>query len=257
MKISAVIGQKNYEADLAQPIDISLPITFDGTSATAFGAAPAQRTPFKAGSYIGDVSVGGSCNCELYTFAPHLHGTHTECVGHIADERIAIIDIIKNTLLPATLVTVVPEVAAESYDPPLDPNDMTVTRAALEKALKNADPAFLAALIIRTYGHDLDDPPFFSTEAMAYISGLPVEHLLTDLPSVDRRDDDGKLSNHRIFWGVKPGITRIVKPSPRTITEMIRAPKTIPDGRYLLDLQVAPFVCDAAPSRPLLYKVTP
>ncbi len=257
MKLNFSIWDRKYEIDPLHAIDISLPVTFDGKGAAAFSATPAEKTAFAAGNFVGDVVAGGSCNCELYTFAPHLHGTHTECVGHIADKPIAITDILTNTLVPATLVTVLPEDAAESYDPPLDPNDMTVTMAALERALEDADQDFLAALIIRTNNHDLDDPPFFSTEAMTYISRLPVEHLLTDLPSVDRRDDGGKLSNHRIFWGVLPGETSIATPSLRTITEMVRAPKAVPDGRYLLDLQVAPFVCDAAPSRPLLYKVTP
>jgi hypothetical protein len=255
MKLNLQIGNKSYTVDLIEPVDISLPITFDEDSAAAFGAAPAQKAVFEAGDFAGSVRAGGSCNCELYTFAPHLHGTHTECVGHISDEPIAVTRIIGNTLLPATLVTIAPEIAAESYDPALNPNDMTITQTALEDALEDADPDFLAALIVRTNSHDLDDPPFFSTEAMTHICRLPIEHLLTDLPSVDRRDDGGKLSNHRIFWGVMPGVTAIETPSSRTITEMIRAPKTLPDGRYLLDLQVAPFVCDAAPSRPVLYSL--
>jgi len=255
MKLNLLIGSRNYAVDHFEPLDISLPVTFDGKSATAFGAPPARKDTFTSGAFTGDVNAGGSCNCELYTFAPHLHGTHTECVGHIADEAIAVTNIIGNTLIPATLVTVAPEIASESYDPPLDPNDMTVTMAALEEALEDADHDFLAALIIRTDSHDLDEPPFFSAEAMKFISSLPVAHLLTDLPSVDRRDDGGKLSNHRIFWGVPPGVTAIEAPSSRTITEMIRTPKTVPDGRYLLDLQVAPLVCDAAPSRPVLYSL--
>ena len=42
--------------------------------------------------------------------------------------------------------------------------------------------------------------PFFSIEAMNYIVGLGVEHLLVDTPSVDRLLDDGHLL-HIIFFG--------------------------------------------------------
>jgi arylformamidase len=254
MKITFKILEKPYIADTRNPLDIFTPVRFDG-GAAAFDAAPARKSAFRSGSFVGDVREGGSCNCELYTFSPHLHGTHTECVGHIAKNRIAVTDIIGETLVPATLITVKPEKTGDSYDPPLAKADLAITRAALEKALKKADRNFLTALVIRTRSRDFKNPPFFSTEAMTYISGLPVLHLLTDLPSIDRRDDGGKLSNHRIFWGVKPGVTAIKRPSPRTITELIAAPKAVPDGHYLLDLQVAPFLCDAAPSRPVLYRL--
>ena len=257
MKITLTIHEKDYTADLTQPHDISIPVRFGGDGGTAFGAPPASKAAFTSGDFTGDVSRGGSCNCEFYTFAPHLHGTHTECVGHISDERIAVTDIIKDSLIPATLITVTPEKIAESYDPPLNTTDLTITRRALEKALQKSNPDFLDALIVRTNSRDTENPPFFSREAMTYISGLPVKHLLTDLPSVDRRDDGGKLGNHRIFWGVAPSITNIKKPSPRTITEMIAVPAAVKDGPYILNLQVAPFLCDAAPSRPLLYKVKP
>nr|MDQ3322374.1 hypothetical protein [Acidobacteriota bacterium] len=40
-----------------------------------------------------------------------------------------------------------------------------------------------------------------------------------------------------------------------TITEMIFAPDSISDGAYLVNLQIAPFIADAAPSRPILFKI--
>ena len=36
---------------------------------------------------------------------------------------------------------------------------------------------------------------------------------------------------------------------------MIFVPNEVKDGRYLLNLQVPAFVSDAAPSRPILYKI--
>jgi len=40
-----------------------------------------------------------------------------------------------------------------------------------------------------------------------------------------------------------------------TITEFIFVPNTVKDGKYYLNLQVAPFENDASPSRPVLYKI--
>jgi hypothetical protein len=40
-----------------------------------------------------------------------------------------------------------------------------------------------------------------------------------------------------------------------TITELAFVPDDVKDGLYLLNLQVAPFDNDAAPSRPLLFRL--
>ena len=90
---------------------------------------------------------------------------------------------------------------------------------------------------------------------MEYIVKAGVKHLLVDLPSIDRSNDDGKLNGHHLFWDVKSGQHQEDHDSKvnKTITEMIFVGEEIPDGPYLLNLQIAPFVSDAAPSRPLLY----
>ena len=77
-----------------------------------------------------------------------------------------------------------------------------------------------------------------------------VNHLLLDLPSVDREDDGGKLLAHHAFWKY-PQATR----RQATITELIFVPDSIVDGTYLLNLQIASFENDASPSKPVLYKI--
>ncbi len=62
------------------------------------------------------------------------------------------------------------------------------------------------------------------------------------------------LSAHNIFWETKEKKLN-VNTLNKTITEMIFVPDNIKDGKYLLNLQFAPFVADAAPSRPILYKI--
>ena len=39
----------------------------------------------------------------------------------------------------------------------------------------------------------------------------------------------------------------------RTITEMIFVDDAVDDGPWILDLQIPPFMLDAAPSRPILF----
>ena len=99
-----------------------------------------------------------------------------------------------------------------------------------------------------------EGPSFLSIDAMDYIIRRGVRHLLIDTPSVDRLFDDGNLTAHNIFWETKNKALN-PKTQHKTITEMIFVPNEVKDGRYLLNLQVPAFVSDAAPSRPILYKI--
>jgi hypothetical protein len=88
---------------------------------------------------------------------------------------------------------------------------------------------------------------------MAKIVALGVRHLLIDLPSVDPLSDGGTLAAHRVFWGVPTGGKERPRDISRTITELIFVPNEVPDGPYILNLQVPRLRTDAAPSRPLLF----
>jgi kynurenine formamidase len=268
MEITFTLGNADYVAACDLPYDISIPVCFGDTQLSVFGAPPARREVYAAGGFIGNVAQGGSCNCDIYHFAPHTSGTHTECVGHITDTAISVSNILQDSLIPATLVTLTPQAVrdtAESYDPLPHPDDMLLTRAALVLALHDANPAFLAGLIIRTHpnlpskmtqNYNAAMPPYFSIEAMEYLRELNVKHLLVDIPSIDRLNDEGKLTNHHIFWDLVRSSHRFAgAPSPKTVTELIYVRNTVADGCYLLNIQLAPLVADAAPSRPLLYEI--
>lgn len=252
------ITLNSREYDLARPIDISIPLRFDGPQPNAYGVEPATARACESGALVGDTRRGGSCNFEQYTFIPHCSGTHTECVGHILNERIAVRDCLQDVLMPARLVSVAPE----GTD-----GDLLITRKALEAAAVSGffELGDVRALVVRTLPNDeskltreygeTNIPPYFSTDAMQYIVEAGIVHLLVDLPSIDRIFDEGKLLNHRTFWNVEEGsferssATKI----ERTITELIYVPDEVPDGEYLLNLQIAPFMADCAPSRPILY----
>jgi kynurenine formamidase len=269
MIFSIEINNHLYKTNHDEPIDVSIPLNFNGAQPNAYGVEKATVKPCEAGKLIGDTRRGGSCNFEEYKFIPHCNGTHTECVGHITDQRISIYNSLQDSLIPATLVSVLPENATqteETYPIKLEDKDRLITKKFLRNALENTDTNWLGGLIIRTLPNDeskktrayMENPsPFFSTEAISYIAEKGVKHLLVDMPSIDRTFDEGKLSNHRIFWKVAPASRTINETSMvhNTITEMIYVPNEIKDGAYLLNLQIASFAADASPSRPLLFKI--
>ncbi len=269
MIVSVQINSQTYEIEGENPLDISISLNFKGAQPSAYGAEKAASKPCQAGDLVGDTRSGGSCNFEEYTFIPHCNGTHTECVGHLTDERIAVHNCLKDSLSAATLVTIEPVNALESeetYAVDLDSADKLITGFALQNALANANRDFLQALIVRTLPNDANKaardyvknpPPFFSTEAITFIAEKRIKHLLVDLPSIDRTFDGGKLSNHRIFWNVAAQSRQINKFTRlnSTITEMIFVPDSISDGSFLLNLQIPSFASDAAPSRPILFQI--
>lgn len=248
---------------LGTPIDISIPMRFNGPQPNAFGVESASSKPCEYGDLVGDTRRGGSCNFEQITFIPHCNGTHTECVGHITNERISVRECLRDVLVPAALVSV--EAEREN-------GDLVISKKSLEHA-PTLQAAFAdksvrvpLALIVRTLPNDdskstrvYDErniPAYFTADAMEYIVECGFKHLLVDLPSIDRLFDEGKLANHRIFWNVEQGSFE-TKPATRienTITELIYVPNAVEDGEYLLNLQIAPFESDAAPSRPLIFR---
>jgi len=284
-KLSIQINGQIYKIDADKPLSIAIPLQFNGAQPNAYDVQRATSKPCEAGKMVGDTRRGGSVNFEQYKFIPHCNGTHTECVGHITHARISVHDCLQDAFILASLISVTPEKASETdetYAVELNDDDLLITRKAIENALNNfkfqisnfksADNQktgnLAQGLIIRTLPNDEEKltktyleeiPPFFSTEAMLFIGQLKIKHLLVDMPSVDRIFDDGKLSNHRIFWNIAQGAFETSDASfvNRTITELIYVKDEITDGNYLLNLQIAPFASDASPSRPILFKLYP
>ncbi len=269
MKINFEIEKTNYTCDVSEPFDISIPVSFNGPQPNIYDVDRASSKAVQTVDFVGDTRKGGSCNFEEYKIIPHCNGTHTECVGHVSFERIPVNEILKDSFIPSTLITITPERASDTNDnyiPDKNKTDLMITKKILEDKLKDANDNFSDGLIIRTLPNDDSKksrrymetlPPFFSIEAMEYIVSLNVKHLLMDIPSVDRTFDEGKLTAHHIFWNV-PYESHDVdgeKHSMKTITEMIYAPDEVKDGKYLMNIQIPNFVTDAAPSRVLVFKV--
>jgi arylformamidase len=267
MELSFKMGEQQYVFNNNVFHDLSIPLHFNGEQPNIFDMETARSQACENGKFIGDTRRGGGCNFEKISMIPHCNGTHTECIGHLTHERYAIQKQLKDSLIPATLISVTPVKAtnnADRYEPSKEEGDTFISRQVLEQALKQDHRGFHRALIIRTIPNEktkmnrryMSHPPaFFSLDAMEFLVQLGVEHLLVDLPSVDRTFDEGKLSAHHIFWNMKPGSHDASSKAQfhNTITEMIFVPDEIADGRYVLNLQIAPFVADASPSRPMIY----
>jgi kynurenine formamidase len=272
MKIT--INRTGPEFDLSNPIDLSIPLRFNGPQPNAYGVEQAASEACEYGTLVGDTRRGGSCNFERYTFIPHCNGTHTECIGHITNERISVRDCLQDAFLSANLVSVQPvhpNQTDENYTVEIGKTDLLITRSVLAEALhpNSLRQGFqLEALIVRTLPNEdgkliqsyqgKNIPPYFTSEAMGYIVESGVEHLLVDLPSIDRLYDEGGLSNHRIFWNVEQGSFETDRKSRTrsTVTELIYVSNEIKDGEFLLNLQIAPFESDCAPSRPVLFSLS-
>ena len=144
-------------------------------------------------------------------------------------------------------------------------NEQVISKKSIQNELEKLDEYQPQALIIRTkpnskekkhYRYSQYLPPFFTNDALRFITSIGIQHIVVDLPSIDRMADNGILGNHRIFWGDGNNAQGDVNTnSHRTITEFAFIEDDVSDGFYFLNLQLPHFVCDAAPSRPILLKV--
>jgi kynurenine formamidase len=198
------------------------------------------------------VDAGGACNCFVLTVNPHCHGTHTESIGHLTRQRESVwaTGVHRDPVL-AQLVTVQAvhgtDSAENSYTPTIQPGDWIIPIHEF-KRLKLLP--HIQGLVVRVAGAPASSAPFFSHEAMRWIVEQGIEHLLVELPSVDRSEDDGLLSNHRIFWKLAPQAREASANSRArcTITELIELPADLPDGLYGIIIQLPPLSGDALPS---------
>lgn len=239
------------EADLSKPLDISIPLIEGHETVNCFYAPFLETVPVVAGAFIGSTAKGGPVNFLNVKLNPHGNGTHTECVGHIAKERFSINQTLKKFHFLAKLLSV--------YPTRLPDGDRVILREQLEGWLEQDEAE---AAVIRTMPNEQDkmkrhysgtNPPYLHHEAVEYLVERGVQHLLIDLPSVDREEDEGKLLAHKAFWKY-PGTVEAGR-RHCTITELIYVPDVIADGIYLLQLQITSLEIDASPSKPVLYEV--
>ncbi|MBL7962657.1 MAG: cyclase family protein [Flavobacteriales bacterium] len=241
---------RNYRIDLSKPIDLSLPLHAGEGQLSAWHVGPVRIEPVRMGDTVYAVKDGAPVNFNNVHFNPHGHGTHTESVGHIAPEVHPVGPLLERYFFTAQVASLrtIERRTAEGVV------DQLITLDLLRSVIDEPVPE---ALVLRTLPNDPGkrtrswtgtNPPYMDAQAATWLRSIGVQHLLLDLPSVDRERDSGVLAAHHAFWDF-PNSTDL----RRTITELLFVPDEVRDGRYLLELQVPHFINDAAPSRPVLY----
>ncbi len=195
--------------------------------------------------FIGSLKKGGSVNCEKISFYPHASGTHTECALHVVDAGFTMMDVEIPPIQLCKIITVQPQQVG----------DDKMINAEVIKALSNIEQA--TAIMIRTvpnlaykkhFKYAGTNPPYFTTDAIRKIKDLGFQHLLTDLPSIDKEQDDGLLAAHKQWF-----VTNHLPEKNRTITEFIFIDDQIKDGNYGLSLRTPQIETDAVPSSVIIY----
>jgi kynurenine formamidase len=298
MKIQYSINNKSYTADLSKPLDISIPLQAGNQdkiqdkilNANCYHAEePLFETIRFEGIFVGSVAEGGVCNYQRISLTPHGNGTHTECYGHLNDQEknnVTINQCLKTFWFVARLISLKPTQLTEKHLTNTLQNeefsqlkqiaeigDEVVLRKDLEEKLneieniENSIP--YEALIIRTLPNSEakktrqysgQNPPYLEPSIGKFLANKNINHLLLDLPSVDKEWDKGKLSVHKGFWNIldtdKDRISDFSKArKDTTITELIFVDEKIKDGVYLLNLQIPSLEIDAVPSKPVLYRM--
>lgn len=249
MVIQFGFNKKNYTADLSDPIDISLPLKEGVSNPNCYRAEPVKFETISAGNFVGSVKAGGSVNYQKLIITPHGNGTHTECYGHIsADEAATINKSLTTFHFLAAVVSVLPE--------KLTNGDTVITLSQVKEKLtyNNVEAVVLRTLpntdSKKTQQYSGTNPTYLQADVAEFLAAKNINHILVDLPSLDREVDEGKLSAHRAFWQVSEKLR-----SHCTITELIFVDNTVKDGLYLLNLQITSLEMDASPSKPVLYKL--
>lgn len=240
-------NSRKLQIDLNHPLDISMPLRASKSNVNAWYVDEPKIEPVKDGEWVASVKEGACINFNNISFNPHAHGTHTECVGHITEKVHSINDNLKRFFFLAEVITVAPERLN---------GDWVISKKQIQFALGNKKRD---AVVIRTMPNTRDklsrqysntNPTYLLQDAAVYLREKGVKHLLIDLPSIDKENDDCELLAHNAFWNTN-GKLRM----DATITEFIYVSNKVDDGAYFLNLQIAPFENDASPSKPILYKI--
>jgi arylformamidase len=216
MRVGAA-GQHTLLVALAEGTDISIHCRpYDAHAVSALSLPPCTAAPLSTGGWVGSVDRGASVNCPQLTIVPHGSGTHTEMCGHVLPGAFVFGAHVPFPpgLMVAAVVTVspVPLITPRADYPSSAIGDLVITSEALQKAfaaavvaggvaggfatpLKLQEVVAGGALIVRTLPNADSkplarwtgtNPPYFTADAIAWLLAAGIEHLVTDLPSLDR-----------------------------------------------------------------------
>lgn len=243
MEIRAQLGklQKQFTFDTQAQISLTQAIRRDVKKVpNAYYLTHPKFETVISGGFVGDVSKGGACNCEDIIFNPHGNGTHTECVGHVSEEPVYMTEV----KMPKFLLCYLIQAKAEEIN-----GDQVVQNIPNADHWKNGDAVIINSNTTSEHEYFSGSNPCYLKEDVAKIlNEHNIHHILTDLPSLDREEDGGKLLAHKAFFGYPERLDK-----GKTISELLNIPNDIQEGYYALSIEPAPIESDASPSNITLY----
>lgn len=247
MKCILELNSVHFTIDLQNKIPCFYSLIHGENNPRCFYLPYPSYEPFRIGSFVGSIDEGGAANCMVVTIAPHGAGTHTECIGHIAKGEYSI----SATLTDSFFLGYFSTIGVLSVG-----DDSIISQNEIQEILLSV-PKGTTALALNVSGNFSGDnsgtnPAYFLPETMEMIVKSGIEHLIVNIPSVDKEEDGGVLASHHTFWNYK----RIGSPRfGATITELANFPTDLEVGCYIIEIQIAPIHSDASPSRIFLYPI--
>jgi kynurenine formamidase len=234
--------------------DLSIPIRSGTENVNAWWCNPVSIEPVVTDSFIGDVNLGGTVNFRNILINPHGNGTHTECVGHISKEAYTINQCLKEFHFYARIISVQPK---EFWNENYKQTDQIIDEELIQNEISNWKDE--KVMIIRTQENSEakikrqysgTNPAYFTKGAIELINNLGVQHLMVDLPSVDRELDEGALICHKTFWNYPDNPM-----TEKTISELLFIPNHVADGQYLIQIQIMSIESDASPCKIIAHQI--
>jgi len=258
------INNRCIKVDFSLGQSLAIPLDPHGDQPSFFVSDRATAEPLREGDYVGSIRAGGSCNAEVIRYVPHSHGTHTECAGHILESASTVQQSIDQQPGLARVITVSGSSPWDSDDDYHQPVERLICRDEIRAQLGSGNLDEYRAVVIRSLPNDpgkisrnyseYPHYPVLSAQAVQWLAASKLPPLLIDMPSLDKADDQGKLANHRSWWGLDgSGDIDAAFAATRSVTEMIFVPGHVEDGEYWLELQLSPIMSDACASRPVIY----
>ncbi len=188
-------------ADATRAFDICHPARLRRAAAVAFRRRPGARERDAQRRLRRRHAPRRQLQREQYTLNAHCNGTHTECVGHVTDERSSVhARLLGGPLYLAALVTVAPvdaSAAARRQTPTPTAGDRVITRACpgeragtdgRHRSHRSARRTHTAERAGQAHAaYDGASPaPFFTLRGGAISSSSASSTCCVDLPSIDR-----------------------------------------------------------------------
>ncbi len=234
--------QKKFKINQNIYFDITIPIQKQENVNCYFLDSPSFQY-FESPEFSGNLSKGGSVNCEKISFYPHASGTHTECALHVYPVDFTMKDFNLPALMPAVVLTLNP--ICSNLDSFIDDtllnnfnNDLNAEVIVL-RTLPN-----LSDKLNKNYSNT--NPTYLKPNAIEVFKKMGFKHIVTDLPSIDKESDEGLLLSHKVWFKDNDY-------NYNTITELTYIQDDIKDGFYFISIKCPKIQTDAVPSSVVLY----